>query len=168
MTARTAPRPEYLSRRLASLCTLAAALAMLAPPVRADEPQVAKDVAIQVMVIRATKSNDKISPELKGIAGELKRTTKYTGFKLEKRLRGGAAINKTWKGACGADYYVKVTPRSVKAGKIEMAVEITKKKGGKEERVGGTTFRASAGKSQLVSGGSYGGGDRMILAIAAR
>jgi hypothetical protein len=132
-----------------------------------------------VLAIRATKSNDKVSRELKPIAKELKKRFKYTGFKIEKKKTGKVGENKPLVAELIAGFKVKVTPLERKGNRIKLKVEVpqreTKKgkkgeKGRKSKPLVSTTFTITRGRLQLVGGWKIdpGSDDVLIIAVSAR
>ncbi len=132
----------------------------------ADQKKDDKSVNVQVWAIRATTKNKEISPELKEIAEKLKKDTKYTGFKLEKKASGSAAIGKTFTATLIGGYTAKVTPKSVDSKKVELQITITKEKE-KTPKLD-TTVKLAAGDWQLSGGMDLDGGDALIVAVSGK
>jgi hypothetical protein len=130
-------------------------------PAKKDDKQ--KTVELQVWGIRATTKNKDISVDLKDMADKLK-DFKYTGFKLEQRRPGSAALGKTQAFSLVGNYQVKVTPQKVEDKRVTLRIEVTQ---GKESKLS-TTVTVDAGKYQLQGGWPLDGGDALIVAVSAR
>lgn len=134
-----------------------------------------KDVEIQVLAIRATTSNSDISPELKELAEQLKKGTKFTGFKVEKKASGKAALASSYSADLISDYKVVITPTKFAGEKIQVKTvvlrsEIPKgEKTKKDTEKTSITITAERGKMFLpASGLKLDGDDMLIVAVAAR
>ncbi len=123
-----------------------------------------KSADIQVWAIRATTKNKDISKDLKQIADELKKKFKFTGFKLEQKNTGSAAIGKAYSVSLPGGYQANVTPESNDGKKVKLKVEVTKGK----KLVSSVTYTVEAGKFQLVGGWDLEGGDSLILAVSGK
>ena len=123
-----------------------------------------KPADIQVWAIRATTKNKEISKELRQIADELKKSFKFTGFKLEDKSTGSAAIGKAYSVDLPGGYQAKITPESRDGKKVKLKVEVTKGR----KRVSSVTYTVEAGKFQLLGGWPLDGGDSLILAVSAK
>ncbi len=125
-------------------------------------------MSLEVLAIRATRANSNIDPELKSIADELKKQFKFTGFKLEKRIKGSAAIGKSFKTELIGKYKAEIFPLQREVKRVQLRIEITETKDGKDEPKSKTTFTYDAGTFQMVAGPELGGGDVLIVAVSAR
>jgi hypothetical protein len=123
-----------------------------------------KSADIQVWAIRATTKNKEISKELQSLAEKLKRDFKFTGFKLEQKASGSAAIGKAYNTALPGGYQVNVTPKSSDGKQVELQVEVLK---GKDRKLN-STVKVRAGEFQLFGGMSLDGGDQLIVAVSAK
>jgi hypothetical protein len=135
---------------------------------------------VSVWGIRATKANDKISPELKQIAKELKKYSKYTGFKLEKKKSAKVSKGKVLTVDLVGGYKVKVTPVEQQGNRVKLKVEVPQretKKDTKEDKdkkkkkpLVSTTFTITQAKFQLLGGWKIDstGEDVLIIAVSAR
>jgi len=123
-----------------------------------------KSTDIQVWAIRATTKNKEISKELRELADKLKRDFKFTGFKLEQRASGSAAIGKAYSTSLTGGYQANVTPKSNDGKQVKLQVEVLK---GKDSKLN-TTVTVKAGQFQLLGGMSLDGGDQLIVAVSAK
>jgi len=131
----------------------------------AAEPAPAADSAsINVWAIRATTKNKEISPELKSIAGKLKKQFKYTGFKLERKSSGSADLGKSFTATLIAGYSAKVTPKKRDGKRMQMQVEVYKEKARKIN----VTVTVNAGQYQLLGGWKLSSTDALIVAVSAK
>lgn len=132
-------------------------------------PAVARESAetqIEVWEIRATKSNNEISPELRPIADHLKRQFRYTGFKVVGRHSGRIKLHEKFTAKLTAHYTVNVTPLNRDKDRIQMQVEI--KRLGIKNKVN-TTITIPKGGMQLFGGWEYPrSDDAMIIGVRAR
>ena len=163
-------RTRFNNRRGAaglSACLVATLLIGLAIPAEAQAKKPTYDV--QVLAIRATKSNKEVSPELKSIAKELMKLG-YTGFKLEKKIGGKVPEGGTFSGALVGGYSIKVTPLSPdKKDYVKLKVEVLKREGGKDKPEITTTVSAKRGRYWLQNLPYPGAADdRLIIAVSAR
>ncbi len=133
-------------------------------------------IELQVLVIRATTSNSDVSAELKSLAEKLKKQFKFTGFKLEKTLRGRARVDEKYSADLLSDFRVEITPQKPEKGddaKLNLSVEVfrrEKDKDGKPRDVSKlkTSIRNEPGASSLLGGWDLGKGDALILAISGK
>ncbi len=174
-------RVGQIGSRLAWV-TLAAVFAAALGDVAAAQDKEKSTFEVSVWGIRATKANDKVSPELKQIAKELKKYSKYTGFKLEKKKSEEVKKGKVLTVDLVGGYKVKVTPVEQQGNRIKLKVEVpqreTKKDKDKEEDkdkkkkkpLVSTTFTITQAKFQLLGGWKIDstGEDVLIIAISAR
>jgi outer membrane translocation and assembly module TamA len=127
---------------------------------------------VSVLAIRATTRNNEISPELRPIAEQLRKETKYTGFKLERKQDGKVEQGKTFAATLVAGYKVKVTPAERKDSKIALMVEVTKQEDKQERRLLRTTVKLHSGKYYLQGGSGWKldpkNDDVLIVAVSAR
>jgi len=128
----------------------------------------AEKVQLQVWSIRATRSNNEISSELKPLADSLKKTFNFTGYKLVKADTGSVELNDTYKSALTGSFAAEVTPRERAAGSIKLAVTITKREGDKDVKKLSTTVTLREERFQLFGGWKLSGDDVLIIAISAK
>lgn len=157
----------WKARAALRIVVLAAMVQMMVAPANAGEKK--PPYAVQVLAIRATKSNKVVSPELKSIAKELQRQTGYTGFKLEKKSVGKVAEGKPHSASLVSGYSAKVTPLGREKSRVKLKAEIFRREGNKNVRKVGTTVSISRGRFWMHNL-AYGGGttDRLIIAVSAR
>lgn len=125
-------------------------------------------VDFQVLMIRATTKNETVDGKLRTLAGQLKKQFKFSGYALEKTLRGSAQLNKSYDSALSEGYTVSLVPASRSASQIEVVVTVKQKVKGKEKLINRAKMKLTPGKTVLMGGWSISGGDRQILAISAR
>jgi hypothetical protein len=130
----------------------------------ADKKDEKKGVDLQVWTIRASTRSKEISPELKEMADKLKDQFKYTGFKLEKRVPGQAALGRTFSTPLIGGFEAKITPQKAEGKRITVRVEVAN---ARETKIN-TMVTFDAGTYQLVGGPSLDGGDALIVAVSAR
>ena len=127
----------------------------------------ADKVRVQILAIRATTANTKISPELKSLASKLKKDFKYTGYTLEKKTGGTIEIGKSKSYSLVGVYSAVVQP-TAKGSKIKIKFELREKKGKTSKKKLSTTLSLKPGKSQILGRWSLGKGDVLILAVSAK
>ena len=145
--------------------TLAAAVLIIGAATAAASA--ADKVRVQILAIRATTSNTKISPELKSLASKLKKDFKYTGYTLEKKTGGTIEIGKSKSYSLVGPYSAVVQP-TAKGSKIKIKFELREKKGKTSKKKLSTTLSLKPGKSQILGRWSLGKGDVLILAVSAK
>ncbi len=127
----------------------------------------ADKVRVQILAIRATTSNTKISPELKSLASKLKKDFKYTGYTLEKKTGGTIEVGKS-KSYSLVGRYSAVVQATAKGSKIKIKFELREKSGKTSKTKLSTTLSLKPGKSQILGRWSLGKGDVLILAVSAK
>jgi hypothetical protein len=127
-------------------------------------------VEIEIRVIRATKTNEEIDPELKDIAEQLNKQFKFTGFKLEKRCREAVELAGTHTCELGHGFTGKVTPRKVDAKRVEMQVEITHQAKKEDKPASKMNVTVTVEPIGFLTGGWQipASEDVLVLAISAR
>ena len=125
-------------------------------------------VQLQVVSIRATKTNSDISPQLKPLVDALKKTFKYTGYKLLGSETRKAAFNKGVPIALAGNYRARITPIEKKDNRIKLKVEVFERKGKEQVSKLSTTISLAAGKNQLFGGWKLDGDDVLIIAVSAK
>jgi len=169
MFALAGDRVGHVGSRLA-LVVLAAVFAAALGDVAAAQEKKKPTYDVSVLAIRATKSNNEISPELKPIAKELKAYSKYTGFKLEKKKTERVNEGKVLAVDLVSAFKVKVTPVERKGSRVKLKIEVTRRHGKKERRLLNTTVTLNRGKYHLQGGWKIDSKseDVLIIAVSAR
>ncbi len=127
--------------------------------------RVRSDIQVEVWEIRATKSNNIISPELRPIIGQLKRLGQYTGFTLVGKHSKRVPLHETFVAKLTAQYRVRVTPTNHDGRRMQMKVEIKRL----IKKKINTIVTMKAGEMQLLGGWTYPRStDAMIIGIRAR
>ena len=132
--------------RLSKLLLSLVVFGLPSPAMAAD----AEKVELQVWTIRATRSNQEISPELKPLAELLKKTFKFTGYKLVKTDSAAVEIKQPFK------------------TKITLKIRITERQGKKDIDKLSTSVSLTAGRFQLFGGWKLKGDDVLIVAVSAK
>lgn len=148
--------------------SLAIGLAAIPPVLWAA--QEASPVEVRVLAIRATTKNSDVSPQLKPLIDELRKSFKFTGYKLEKDATCKAAPGAACSVELPADYRVGVTPRERKKESVCVRAVISKRVEGKDRELQSAGFTLAPGKFQLIGGPKFtlDNDDVLILAIGAR
>jgi hypothetical protein len=152
--------------RTLCLIALITLFGFLAPPQTALAAE--ETVQLQVLTIRATKSNNEISPQLKPLAEALKKSFKFTGYKLLKTDSRKAAFNRTLAISLAGPYKARIRPLARKDNRIQLKVEVFERKNNKDIGKLSTTISLAAGKSQLFGGWKLDGQDVLIIAVSAK
>ena len=135
------------SCRFAVLCLLAVGL--FAP----TAAQAAEKVDVSVWTIRATRRNKDISPQLKSLAGKLKKSFKFTGYKLEKTDSRAVELDKEYGTSLIGNYRAKITPTGKSDKQVKLKVVVTHREGRKEVKKLSTTLNLAPGRVQRRGGG---------------
>ncbi|MFO0840384.1 MAG: hypothetical protein U1D55_17890 [Phycisphaerae bacterium] len=125
-------------------------------------------VDVQVWAIRATTKNSEISPELKPLVEELKKSFKYTGYKLERRATGSAGAGKSYDGDLIGGYRISVEPDGKDGKRIKLRLGVTKTENGKAKPVLKTSATIDPGKFQVLGGWKLDGDDVLLAAVSAK
>ena len=128
-----------------------------------DKKPAATSVSVQILGIRATRSNKDVSPELSQLAEKLKKQFSFTGFKLEKRLNGTAATDKAFSGALISGFSVSVTPKSSDGKRVQLQVDVSQD--GKSKSSVTATSTAGEFVPYIFP---LSGGDSLIICVSAR
>ncbi len=136
---------------------------LLAPPLLADET-----VELQVWAIRATTKNAEISPELRALVDELKKSFKYTGYTLVNRAAGKTKVGGDFDTRLSGAYGIQITPDGKEGARVRLKICVTRKEGDKERDVLRSTVTIERGKFQLLGGWKLDGDDVLIAAVSAR
>lgn len=128
----------------------------------------ADGVDVQMWTIRATHDNAEISPELKPLAKILKKTFKFTGYKLIKSETRAVAPDKpaTWTLPASLRATIKLMEKT--SERIKLDVHVVKREGDKDRNKLRTTFSLKPEKAQLFGGWKLEGDDLLIVAVSAR
>jgi hypothetical protein len=128
-----------------------------------------EEVAFELLVIRATTANDKIAPELKEIAQQLKTQFKYTGYALVKKESKRVELEKVAEIELPKPYTLRLTAVKADAQRVQFKVEIREQRDGKSETKLRTVLAARRGKAALLGGLPIGDEhDVLVLALTAR
>lgn len=131
-----------------------------------------RSVQVEVWAVRATKKNEEVSKELKGLAKALAKQFKYTGFTLVKKVDKKVELGKPLKADLLDGYAVAVTPREREGRRIKLQLHVTKRdkdpKKKKPKTVLKTTLTTRSGPFVPLGCGSLSGGDYLILLVRAR
>lgn len=150
-------------KRMVAVMALVGAIA--SPPSALGDDE---KVDVQVMVIRATKSNKEVSSELKPIADALKEQFNFTGYKLLKRDGRGIEVGKAASFALTGLYTARITPKASDDRQVTLQIVVTEKKGDKETEKSNVTVKVTKGRFTLQGGLDLDGGDKLILAVAGK
>lgn len=133
------------------------------------KPRAAEKVEVQVLVIRATTANSDVDDDLKDIAEQLRKSGRYTGFKVEKRLKKTVEVGKGGDFDLGHDFDATVTPQKREGERVTLRVESSRTRDGKKKPHAPVTFTQDRGKWQPMGGWKIDdGGDAMILAVSGK
>ena len=120
---------------------------------------------IDVLAIRATMSNNTISPELAELAQKLKNKFRYTGYHLEGRAKGKTDMGKALATPpLAGGYVVHVLPKKRDGKRTEMQVRVVQ---GRRVKLD-TTFTANCGAYQFFVLNLPGGEDDLILGVSSK
>ncbi|MBW7904579.1 MAG: hypothetical protein LC135_08185 [Phycisphaerae bacterium] len=129
----------------------------------------AQDVEVTVLAIRATKSNNDVSPELRDIAAQLRKQFQYTGFKLEQRRAGRTALEKVHTATLIGPYSAEITPTAASERTVQLKCQLLRRDAdGKKTAVLRSTVTVEKGRYQLFGGPSLGDGDVLIMAVTGK
>ena len=129
----------------------------------------AQDVDLAVLAIRATRSNNDVSPELRDIAAQLRKQFQYTGFKLERRSAARTALGKVHPATLIGPYSAEITPTAASERTVQLKCELLRRDAdGKKTAVLRTTVTIDKGRYQLFGGPSLGEGDVLIMAVTGK
>lgn len=126
------------------------------------------EVSVQLLVIRATKSNKEISPELKPIADALKGQFNFTGYKLVKRDSRGVALGKSATFGLTGPYSARITPKDRDERQVTLQIVVTEKRGEKDVEKSNVTVKVTKERYTLQGGLDLDGGDKLILAVSGK
>lgn len=126
------------------------------------------DVTVQVLVIRATKSNKEVSPELKPIADALKEQFNFTGYKLLKRDNRAVGLGQAASFPLTGPYSARITPKAGDGRQVTLQIVVTEKRGDKEVEKTNVTVKVTKERYTLQGGLELEGGDKLILAVSGK
>ena len=158
------PRPVHV-------VSLALALMLSGVAGAADEPKDnRKPVDVDIWVIRASTKSKDISPELKSFADKLKQRFKYTGFRLERKIKETVDLGKTLTTSLTGGYQALVTPKAREkdkgAERLALQLQVLKEKE-KKPRMN-IEYKLEAGAFQPFGAWDLEGGDVLIILLAAK
>jgi hypothetical protein len=144
-------------------------LLLLLGPLAAVQAADDEEVAFELLVIRATTANEKIAPELKEIAQQLKTQFKYTGYALVKKEAQRVKLEKVAEIELPNPYTLRLTAVKADEQRVQFKVEILEQRDGKSETKLRTVLAARRGKAALLGGLPIGDQrDVLVLALTAR
>lgn len=156
---------------------LAACVALITAGLSSPDARAADDkTSIQILSVKATKSNKEVPDELKSLASTLKDRTGCTGFKIEKTKSGSAKDGDSISTALVGGYGAEVTAVDSKRGRVTLQVKITEKSTtkddkGKEKTVTKTVLNSKitidAGSAQIFTFGYPGSGDEKLVVVVS-
>ncbi len=158
------PRPVHV-------IPLALALTLFGVAGAADEPAKKSTSAdLEIWVIRASTKSKDISPELKSFADKLKQRFKYTGFRLERKIKETVDLGKTFTTPLTGGYQAMVTPKTREKDKgverIALQLQVLKEKE-KKPRMN-IEYKLEAGTFQPFGAWDLEGGDVLIILLSAK
>lgn len=158
-----------VARRSAPILA-AVGCAVLASALAAGDDKQGQSYDVSAWAIRASKSNNEVSPELKPIVKDLKKRFNYTGFKLERKKQGKTSEGKALSIDLAAGFKAKVTPLERKGNRVKLKIEVTKREGKQDKPLLNTTVGLDRGKFHLQGGWKIdsNSADVLIVAVSAR
>lgn len=144
-------------------------LLLLLGPLAAVQAADDEEVAIELLVIRATTANEKIAPELKEIAQQLKTQFKYTGYALVKKEAQRIKLEEVAEIELPKPYVLRLTAVKADEQRVQFKVEILERRDGESDTKLRTVLAARRGKAALLGGLPIGDErDVLVLALTAR
>ena len=125
-------------------------------------------VAVQIWTIRATRSNDEVSPQLKPLVKALQNSFKFSGYKLVRSETREVELKKTVTSSLTGPFKVKVTPTEKAEGRITLQVEVTERQGDRDVRKLNTVVALKPERFQLFGGWKLEKEDVLIVAVSAK
>lgn len=161
-------RDRYIPGRAGARGIALLALLLGAGAAFADDSQ--REVEVTVWTIRASKTSDEISKELRPVVRELKQRFNYKGFKLEKKSEKKLKLDQSSTTALIGDFRAEITPKSVDGNRIKLEIEVLKREKGKIKRLLRTTVTSPKSRFHLQGGWqiSDDNEDVLIIGVAAR
>ena len=98
----------------------AAVCAVFANALAAGDDKKGQSYDVSAWAIRASKSNNEVSPELKPIVKDLKKRFNYTGFKLERKKQSKTSEGKALSIDLTAGFKAQVTPLERKGNRVKL------------------------------------------------
>ncbi len=144
--------------------------AVFANALAAGDDKKGQSYDVSAWAIRASKSNNEVSPELKPIVKDLKKRFNYTGFKLEWKKQSKTSEGKALSIDLTAGFKAQVTPLERKGNRVKLKIEVTKREGEKDKPLLNTTVGLDRGKFHLQGGWKIDSksADVLIVAVSAR
>jgi len=152
--------------RLGVLAALAG-VAWSSGAARAAESKEADAVELQVLTIIASNDDERIDPQLKPLAKQLKPTFRFSGYRLAGRQAKSVQLGRTWKAKLVAPYVLEATPTAVKGDKVSLTLKAVRGTGKEQKALLQLKIQLRTGKYQLCGGWPASGGT-LIVAIQAR
>ncbi|MDX2200269.1 MAG: hypothetical protein SF069_15020 [Phycisphaerae bacterium] len=146
---------------------LGAAVALLfAPPTRVALAQPRGDdlkFDVETLSIRATRSNDEVSPKLRDLAEKLRQEFRFTGYRVEKDSNCKVdEAGENCKHDLGSKYEIRVQYQGVnEQGKVKLEIVVLHR----DDKKLSSTVAITPGKTALFGGWDLPGGDKLIVAI---
>ncbi len=157
-----AGRPRRVALVLLAAYLAAGAGAQERPPTQTFE--------IRVWAIRASKTETRVSRELRAMARELRRRFNYKGFVLERKSTGKAAAGKAYAAGLVGNYKARVTPVARKGDRVTLRIEVLRREGKQDKSLLKTTATIRRARFQLLGGWRIDSksDDVLIVGISAR
>lgn len=152
--------------RTRGLAWLLPILGTLAPTVAAQEASPTGPV--EVWTIRATTANHEVSPELREIADQLRRSFKYTGYRLLEKKSVTVGPGGEFSTALSAGYRLSGSASAQGPRRVQLRLKLTRREGGRDVDKLATTITVERGRFQVIGGPRLEGEDVLVLAIAPR
>ena len=124
-------------------------------------------VELKILTIIASNDGDRIDPQLKPLAKQLKPTFKFSSYRLAGRQAKSVRLGRTWKAKLVTPYVLEATPTAVKDGKVSLTLKAVRDSGKKQKVLLQLKIQLRMGKYQLCGGWPASGGT-LIVAVQAR
>jgi len=147
--------------------TALAGVAWSSGTARAAESKKAKAVELKVLTIIASNDDDRIDPQLKSLAKQLKPTFRFSSYRLAGRQSRSVQLGRTWKAKLVAPYVLEATPTAVKDDKVSLTLKAVRGSGKKQKVLLQLKIQLRVGKYQLCGGWPASGGT-LIVAVQSR
>lgn len=105
-------------------------------------------VQLQLLMIRATASNDDVDRELRPLAKELQKRFRLTGFKLLKQEEKKVPLEKTLKLKLSDVYSIELTPLGRERDKVVVGVKLLEARAADDKPKGGDAAGAGRAKPE--------------------
>ncbi|MGE3181594.1 MAG: hypothetical protein AB7N71_08185 [Phycisphaerae bacterium] len=162
------PDRKWIHRaiRFSLLAVFVGSAAWMVSPVQAGEED---EVELEVLAIRATTKNDKISPELAKLARSLRaQGFKFTGLELEERETKTTDMGKAKVIDLPHKYVVGIRPIKRDGKRIRLHVKIAQEVDGKPRKKHDTEVTMDCKAFQCWGGWEIEGGDTFIIAVRSK